>query len=58
MARMMSVFILVWIAVVFGIEIFRSLSGREKWQWVKTLTYGAVCAIIAFVLLMALVILF
>ena len=58
MARMMFVFVFVWAAVAFGISAFRSLSGQEKWQLVKVLTYSGVCAIIAFVLLVALVILF
>lgn len=58
MARMIVGFVFVWVAVMVGITAFRSLTGREKWELVKLLTYGATCAIITFVLLMALVIMF
>lgn len=58
MIRTFALFILVWIAVSAAIGFVRNLSGREAWNLIKTLTYGGICAIIAFVLLMALVVLF
>lgn len=58
MARMILGFVILWACVVVGITAFRSLTGKEKWELVKLLTFTGACAIIAFVLLMALVILF
>ncbi len=58
MARMILSFVMVWACVAVGITAFRSLTGKEKWELVKLLTFTGTCAIIAFVLLMALVIVF
>jgi hypothetical protein len=42
----------------FGIKGYRDLSGKDKWSLIKLLGYSAMCALIAIVLLVLIVILF
>ena len=58
MARLILTFFVMWALVGAGIIMFRAMSGQEKWELVKLLTFSGFCAIIAIVLLMALVVLF
>jgi len=41
-----------------GIQAFRSLSGKEKWQLTKIIAYSIMCAVLATVTLVLFVILF
>lgn len=58
MIRMWLTFFIVFGAFFFGIEAFRAMKGKEKWQLTKTLTYSLVCAILTLIVLIGMVILF
>lgn len=58
MIRAVLSFVVLWGVIALLISVFRSLSSQEKWETVKMLTYSGFCAIITFVLLMALVVIF
>lgn len=58
MARGMLMFFILWAAFAFGISAYRELTGKMKWQLIKTLGYGIVCAIAAITTLTAIVVLF
>jgi hypothetical protein len=54
-----------WLAFLFvfglcflGIKGYRDLSGKDKWALTKLLGYSILCALMAIVLLMLIVILF
>lgn len=51
-------FFLVWMLVTVAIGMWNSLSRQEKWSTVKIFAYGFTTAIIAFVILATIVILF
>ena len=54
--------ILVWlvlsVAIGFGISAWRSLAGKEQWQLTKYAAYATMCSLVAVVLLSFIVILF
>lgn len=58
MIKIVLAFVLVFLATFFGIQTFRQLRKKEKWQVIKTLAYSAICAIISVVVLISIVILF
>lgn len=58
MINAIVVFVLLTISVGFAIDIFRSLTGKEKWKLFKTFMYGGACAAIALLLLFGFVIVF
>lgn len=58
MVRMIAVFIFVWAAVAALITFAQTMTGKQLWRVTKLLTFSGICAIIASVLLMALVLLF
>jgi len=51
-------FVLVWLLVSVGITVFRSLSGREKFNVITLMSYSAVTALISTVLIVGFVLLF
>jgi succinate dehydrogenase/fumarate reductase cytochrome b subunit len=58
MIRVFLAFVVVFSLFFFGIKGFRTLTGQEQWELTKLLTYSAFCAILAFVFLITLVVLF
>ncbi len=58
MIRGILAFLIMWVLVVGSISAWRSLSGKEKWSLVKSVTYGGVTALVALVILVGIVILF
>lgn len=47
MIRGIIFFLIVWSAVAFGINLWRGLTGKEKWNTIKCISYGAITAVIA-----------
>jgi len=58
MIRMIFVFLVLYAVFFFGILGFRQLSGKQKWELTKMLTYSAMCAILAVIFLIVIVFLF
>lgn len=58
MIKMLFAFLFFSVAFAIGIEAFRRLSGKEKWQVVKLLGYASVCAFVTIMFLSGIVILF
>lgn len=58
MIRMLFFFLLTFLLFFFGIKGFLQLSGRERWILTKLLAYSLICAIIATVFLVSIVIIF
>lgn len=42
-------FVLIWFIILVSIKVFRMLTGREKWNLVKTLGYSALTALITLI---------
>jgi hypothetical protein len=58
MIKMLVSFLSLFAIFFFGIEIFRKLSGKEKWVLTKTLGYSIVCAVLTILALTAVVLVF
>jgi uncharacterized RDD family membrane protein YckC len=58
MIRVVLAFAVIFGLFFFGIRAVRSMTGRERWDLARLLTYSAVCAILTLVFLTALVVLF
>lgn len=58
MIGMLFVFGLLFSGFWIGIPAFRTLSGKEKWDLTKTVGYAILCAVLALLVLVTLVILF
>lgn len=58
MIRVVLAFAVIFCLFFFGIRAVRDMSGKERWELTKLLTYSAVCAILTLVFLIALVVLF
>jgi hypothetical protein len=58
MSKMILIWIILSVAVGFGIMGFRQLSGKEQWQLTKIAVYATMCSLVAVVLLGILVVLF
>jgi hypothetical protein len=58
MIRVLMAWVLLSLAIGFGITAFRALSGKEKWELTKLIAYTLMCSIIALVFLVGIVILF
>lgn len=58
MVRMLIIFIAFWILIASSFELFRALTGKERWQLIKTLIVSGFYAIITLVVLGFIVILF
>jgi len=46
MIKIVLGFMLVFAGFFVGIQAFRSLSGREKWQLTKLIAYSIMCAVL------------
>lgn len=51
MIRVVFIWAMLSVAIGFGINAFRALSGQEKWQLTKIVAYATMCSLIAVVLL-------
>jgi len=58
MIKMLVTFIALFVICFCGIEIFRKLSGQEKWEVVKTVSYSVAISLFVIVMLTVLVVLF
>ena len=58
MIKMIVTFVFLFIILFAGIEIFRKLTGNEKWEIAKTLSYSVSISLAVIVLLTILVVLF
>lgn len=58
MIKILIMFFGLFFSFYFGIQAFRALSGLEKWQLTKLMTYSAVCAVISVITMTIFVILF
>jgi hypothetical protein len=58
MAKMLFVFLTVAIFVFIGIEVFRTMSNKERWVLTKTVGYSIIVAVATVLLLTVFVMLF
>lgn len=58
MIRVILAFVVVFGLFFFGIRAVRDMTGKERWELTKLLTYSAFCAILTLGFLIALVVLF
>lgn len=58
MIRMLLAFLIAFAIFYFGIAGFRNLTGKDQWALTKLLGYSIMCASLAIVLLMLIVVLF
>ena len=58
MPRMIFVWLILTMAIGFGISAWRSLTGKEQWQLTKYAAYATMCSLVAVVLLSFIVVLF
>ena len=58
MIRIILAFLFVFGLFYFGIDAFRKLTGREKWNLTKLVTYSIMCAVLTIVVLALFVIAF
>lgn len=57
MVKAIFAFVVLFVLIFSGIELFRKMSGKEKWALTKTVTYSIVCAVLA-ILVLSLIVLF
>jgi len=58
MIKMLSVFLFLFVAFYMGIEVFRMMTGKERWQFTKTLSYSLAISLAVVVFLVSIVVLF
>jgi hypothetical protein len=58
MMRIVFAFVFLSIAFHAGIQIFRSMSGKEKWQFLKTFSYAMAISMCVIAFMIGMVILF
>jgi hypothetical protein len=58
MFKMFMMWLILSVAIGFGIMAWRQLSGKEQWQLTKLLAYATMCSLVAVVLLGIIVVLF
>lgn len=58
MIKFISTFVFLFIIFYTGIEIFRKMSGKERWEFAKTFSYSIALALLVIVCMVAIVILF
>lgn len=58
MARALLMWLILSLAIGFGISAWRSLAGKEQWQLTKYIAYATLCSAVAGVLLSFIVIMF
>jgi hypothetical protein len=58
MSRMILMWLILSVAIGFGISTWRNLTGKEQWQLTRYVAYATMCSLVAVVLLGILVVLF
>jgi hypothetical protein len=58
MIKMLMTFVFLFIIFYTGIEIFRKMTGQEKWEIAKTFSYSIALSILVIVCMVSLVVLF
>jgi hypothetical protein len=58
MIKALQAFAILFAIFFFGIQAFRALSGKEKWEIAKLLTYSILCAVAAIIVLSVIVVVF
>lgn len=58
MIRIILAFLFVFGMFYFGIDAFRNMTGREKWNLTKLVTYSIMCAVLTTVVLALFVMVF
>lgn len=58
MMRMVFAFVFLMIAFHTGIQVFRSMNGKEKWEFLKTFAYAMGLTVVVIAFLSGIVILF
>jgi DMSO/TMAO reductase YedYZ heme-binding membrane subunit len=58
MIKMIMSFVFLFIIFYTGIEIFRKMTGKEKWEVAKTLSYSFAISLAVVVFLVLLVVVF
>jgi hypothetical protein len=58
MMKMLVTFFSLFVIFYAGIEIFRKMSGQEKWEVVKTFSYSLALSLVVIVCLTLLVVVF
>jgi RsiW-degrading membrane proteinase PrsW (M82 family) len=58
MIRVVFAFVLLAIAFHFAIQIFRSFTGKEKWEFIKTFGYAMGLSVVVIAFMIGIVILF
>jgi hypothetical protein len=58
MIRVFLAWFILTFAIGFGINMFRKLSGKEKWQLTKLVSYATICSLIAVTILVCIVVIF
>lgn len=58
MIKSLLTFVMLFGIFYMGIEIFRMMTGKEKWEFVKTFTYSLAIALVTAVFLVVIVVLF
>jgi hypothetical protein len=58
MIRLWLVFVVLAVLVHFGISGWRNMTGRQRWNLTKSLTYSIVTALLAVLAMIAMVVLF
>jgi hypothetical protein len=58
MFKIFTMWLILSVAIGFGIMAVRQMSGKEQWQLTKLLAYATICSLAAVVLLGIMVVLF
>lgn len=58
MSKLLVVFIFIFAVFYTGINVYGSLSKRQKWSLTKTVSYSIMCALLAIAVMTLIVILF
>lgn len=58
MIRVLFAFVFLSIAFHVGIQLFRSMSGKEKWEFIKTFCYAMGISVFVIAFMIGIVILF
>ena len=58
MIRFILAFVIIFMLVFFGIEAFRKMTNKDRWQFTKTAFYGIILSMITIMIMTTFVILF
>lgn len=58
MIKMISVFLFLFVAFYMSIEVFRMMTGKERWEIAKTISYSMAISLFVIAFLTVLVVVF